>query len=119
FADWARSQTRRDLIERFDDHGLVAGPINSVADMAGDAHLAVRGYGWVRDERLGEYRAPDVVPRLSDTPGSVRRPAPALGADTVEVLQRELSYSDAECARLTREGVIGEPGGRVRKNEEA
>lgn len=119
FADWARSQTRRNLIERFDDHGLVAGPINSVADMAGDAHLAARGYGWVRDELLGEYRAPDVVPRLSDTPGSVRRPAPALGADTVEVLQRELSYSNAECARLMREGVIGEPGGRVRKSGEA
>ena len=119
FADWARSQTRRDLIERFDEHGLVAGPINSVADMATDAHLAARGYGWVQDDELGEYRAPDVVPRLSETPGSVRRRAPALGADTVEVLQRELSYSDAECARLMREGVLGESGGRVWKNEEA
>ena len=40
------------------------------------------------------------------------------GADTVEVLKRELSYSDAECARLMREGVLGEPSRRVRKNEE-
>ena len=119
FADWARSQTRQGLIERFDDHGLIAGPINSVADMATDAHLAARGYGWVSDDELGEYRAPDVVPRLSDTPGSIRRRAPALGADTLEVLKRELSYSDAECARLMREGVLGEPSRRVRRNEEA
>ena len=116
FADWARSQTRDSLIERFDDHGLIAGPINSVADMAGDAHLAARGYGWVRDEGLGEYRAPDVVPRLSDTPGSVRRRAPALGADTLDVLKRALSYSDAECERLMREGVLGDPIRRADKN---
>ena len=61
----------------------------------------------MNDDELGEYRAPDVVPRLSDTPGSIRRRAPALGADTLEVLKRELSYSDAECARLMREGVLG------------
>lgn len=118
FADWARSQTRQDLIERFNDHGLVAGPVNSVADMAADAHLAARGYGWVLDDQLGEYRAPDVVPRLSDTPGSIRRRAPALGADTLEVLKRELSYSDAECERLVRDGVLGEPDRRARKNDD-
>ena len=117
FADWARSQTRRELVERFDDHGLIAGPINTVADMATDAHLAARGYGWVPDDPLGEYRAPDVVPRLSDTPGSIRRRAPTLGADTLDVLKRELSYSDAECARLAREGVLGESSGRVPENE--
>ena len=116
FADWARSLTRQDLIERFGEHGLIAGPINSVADMATDPHLAARGYAWVQDDELGEYRAPDVVPRLSGTPGSVRRRAPALGADTLEVLKRELSYSDAECARLEREGVLGEPGRRERKS---
>ena len=118
FADWARSQTRQEFIDRFDDQGLIAGPINSVADMATDAHLAARGYGWVLDDELGEYRAPDVVPRLSDTPGSIRRRAPALGADTLEVLKRELSYSDAECERLMREGVFGKPSRRTRENEE-
>ena len=109
FADWARSRTSQELIDSFDSHGLVAGPVNSVADMAADAHLAARGYGWVQDDDLGEYRAPDVVPRLSDTPGAVRRRAPALGADTLDVLKRELSYSDATCARLLREGALGEP----------
>ena len=77
--------------------------------MAVDTHLAARGYGWVLDDDIGEYRAPDVVPRLSDTPGAVRRRAPALGADTLDVLKRELSYSDAACARLQREGALGEP----------
>ena len=89
---------------------LIAGPINSVADMATDPHLSVRGCRWVQDDELGEYRAPDVVPRLSGTPGSLRLGAPALGADTLDVLKRELSYSDDECARLMSEGVFGPPG---------
>lgn len=118
FADWARSQTRQGLVERFSEHGLIAGPINSVADMATDQHLAARGYRWERDDELGEYRAPEVVPRLSDTPGSIRRRAPRLGADTLEVLKRELSYSDDECARLVGEGVLGGENRRERKSRE-
>ncbi|MYF08972.1 MAG: CoA transferase, partial [Rhodospirillaceae bacterium] len=108
FADWARSQTRQDLIQGFESEGLVAGPINNVADLAADPHLAARGCSWERDDEIGEYRTPDVVPRLSGTPGIVRRRAPALGADTLDVLKRELSYSDSACARLLGEGAFGE-----------
>lgn len=37
--------------------------------------------------------------KLSDTPGSIRRPAPLLGEHTAEVL-REASFADAEIAAL-------------------
>ena len=108
FADWARLQTRQELIESFDNRGLVAGPINNVADLATDAHLAARGCGWVLDDEIGAYRTPDIVPRLSDTPGSIRCRAPSLGANTLEVLKRELSYSESACAQLLSEGALGE-----------
>ena len=118
FADWARSRTSQELIDSFDKQGLIAGPVNSVADMAADAHLAARGYRWERDDEIGEYRVPDVVPRLSDTPGAVRRRAPALGADTVDVLKSELSYSDAACARLLRDGVLGDSDHPAQRSQE-
>ena len=54
FADWVRSWTSQELIDTFDNYGLVAGPVNSVADMAADTHLAARGYGWVQDDDIGE-----------------------------------------------------------------
>lgn len=108
FADWARSQTRQDLIRSFENQGLVAGPINDVADLAADLHLAARGCSWERDDEIGEYRTPDVVPRLSGTPGIVRRRAPALGADTLDVLKRDLFYSESDCAQLLSEGALGE-----------
>ena len=108
FADWARSQTRQDLIQGFESQGLVAGPINNVADLAADPHLAARGCSWERNDEIGAYRTPDIVPRLSGTPGSVQRRAPALGADTLDILKRELSYSDSACARLLSEGALGD-----------
>jgi crotonobetainyl-CoA:carnitine CoA-transferase CaiB-like acyl-CoA transferase len=44
--------------------------------------------------------------RLSDTPGSVRLPAPLLGEHTDVVLRERLALTDEEIARLRREGVI-------------
>ena len=49
----------------------------------------------------------NVIPRLSGTPGKLRRPAPALGQHTREVL-REIGYSDARIAALAAEGVVKE-----------
>jgi crotonobetainyl-CoA:carnitine CoA-transferase CaiB-like acyl-CoA transferase len=49
----------------------------------------------VPDGHVGSLPMHDVVPRLSATPGALRRPAPALGEHNAELL-RELGYdSDA------------------------
>ena len=50
------------------------------------------------------YGAPPV--RLSDTPGSVRTPAPLLGEHTDEVLRSRLNLPDEDINRLRRAGVI-------------
>lgn len=48
---------------------------------------------------------PGPAPRLSATPGAVRRPPPAVGADTRAVLA-ELGYLDDAIDRLQRDGII-------------
>jgi len=45
--------------------------------------------------------------QLSETPGSVREPAPLLGQHTDEVLREYLGMTDAEISALRQEGVIG------------
>jgi crotonobetainyl-CoA:carnitine CoA-transferase CaiB-like acyl-CoA transferase len=44
--------------------------------------------------------------RMSETPGSVRAPAPLLGQHTNEVLRQRLALNEEEIARLRRAGVI-------------
>jgi len=51
-----------------------------------------------------ETVAPPV--RLSETPGTIRRPAPLLGEHTDEVLRERLGMQDDELARLRAAGVI-------------
>jgi crotonobetainyl-CoA:carnitine CoA-transferase CaiB-like acyl-CoA transferase len=45
--------------------------------------------------------------RMSETPGTVRTPAPLLGEHTDTVLRERLGVSDDDLAALRRAGVIG------------
>ena len=48
----------------------------------------------------------NVIPRLSETPGRIRRPGPELGEHNREVFVSELGLSELELDELRREGVI-------------
>jgi crotonobetainyl-CoA:carnitine CoA-transferase CaiB-like acyl-CoA transferase len=51
----------------------------------------------------------NVIPRLSTTPGRLRRPAPALGEHTAEILG-VLGLDRAVLEGLARDGIIGLAG---------
>ena len=56
------------------------GPINTIADIFDDPHFAARGtISRVIDDALGEIAIPNVLPRLSETPGEITHLGPALG----------------------------------------
>ena len=58
------------------------------------------------DEHAGTILMHNIVPRLSSTPGALRRAAPELGCDTEAVLA-EIGYSVEKIAELANRGVIG------------
>jgi crotonobetainyl-CoA:carnitine CoA-transferase CaiB-like acyl-CoA transferase len=60
----------------------------------------------VADKRVGELAIPDLVPRLSDTPGEVRTLGPELGEHNDEIYRSLLGLEDAEIERLKAEGAI-------------
>jgi len=61
------------------------------------------------DTQIGQLPMHNVIPRLSATPGRLRRPAPALGEHTAEVLG-VLGLDRATIDGLAREGVVGFAG---------
>jgi formyl-CoA transferase len=74
------------------EHAVPAGRVFDAEDMMADPHFAARqAIIEVEDPVLGKVPMQGVFPKLSATPGSVRRPAPLeVGQDTADVLQRWL-----------------------------
>ena len=75
-----------DVRQRLSAHEVGFSPINDIADVFADAHLAARdAIVSVEDAELGPVRMQNVVPRFSATPGRVRRAGPSLGQDNDQV----------------------------------
>jgi crotonobetainyl-CoA:carnitine CoA-transferase CaiB-like acyl-CoA transferase len=84
---WFARHTHDDALRLMREAGATVGPIYSIADIAGDRHFRERGIVVdVEDRQFGSLPVHNVVPRLSETPGTFRRPAPELGEHTAEVL---------------------------------
>ena len=75
------------------EHAVPAGRVFDAEDMMNDPHFAAReAIVNVPDAVLGTVPMQNTFPRLSETPGSIRRPAPLeVGQDTAEILARWLS----------------------------
>jgi crotonobetainyl-CoA:carnitine CoA-transferase CaiB-like acyl-CoA transferase len=58
------------------------------------------------DARAGDLAVPNLVPRLTDTPGQVNWLGSELGAHNTEIYQGRLGLSDEEMTRLQTAGVI-------------
>jgi len=71
----------------FEDAQVTVGPVYDPPDFEADPHVKARGMlVEVPDKDLESIPMHDVVPRLSRTPGAIRRAAPDLGADEAEIL---------------------------------
>jgi succinyl-CoA:(S)-malate CoA-transferase subunit B len=106
--DWCGSLTRDQVLARCHATGAPAGPLNNIADIFGDRQFHARGnLVAIEDEDLGEtIIVPNVLPRLSRTPGRIQHLGPRLGQHTDEVLKGLLGLSDQEVTALHAQRVI-------------
>ena len=90
--EWTGTMTIAELEAKMIAAGVPAGRVYDAEDMLTDPHFAAReALVTVPDAELGEIRMQGVFPKLSATPGGVRRPAPlGVGQDTADVLGRWL-----------------------------
>lgn len=91
-AAWTRTLTVDELEERMVDAGVPAGRIYDAEAMLADPHFAARdAIVTVDDPARGPTPMQGVFPKLSETPGSIRKPAPvAVGEDNDAIFARWL-----------------------------
>ncbi|MGV0646571.1 CaiB/BaiF CoA transferase family protein [Mycolicibacterium sp. XJ879] len=107
--DWAAERAPDDIIETLSAAGVIAGPINTVAEVVEDPQLRSRGMlveHW--DERVERsVLGPGIVPVLSDTPGTVRNAGSAApGQHNDEIYRGLLGKSADELDALRAEGTL-------------
>ncbi|GIH80837.1 CaiB/BaiF CoA transferase family protein [Planobispora longispora] len=106
-AAWTACHPADDLLARLNDGGVPAGRVYTAEDMFADPHFAAReAIVRVPHPDFGELAMQNVTPRLSETPGGVRSPGPALGRHNDEVYRGLLGLGEEEMARLRTERVI-------------
>ncbi|NUP26439.1 MAG: CoA transferase [Nocardia sp.] len=117
-AAWAVEYPAAELIDLLAGAGVVAGPVNTVAEVMADPQFRARdlfvdhhdpaagpgdpGYDPVPVKGVG------IVPRLSETPGGVRWGGPSKpGTHTDEVLGEVLGYDPDRLRELRAQGTVG------------
>lgn len=102
-----RTQTTAHWVEILERAGVPCGPIYNIEQVYADPHVQSRDMAVeLQHPKAGGIRNIGVAVKLSDTPGSVRTPAPLLGQHTDDVLA-EFGYTDADIAALRQSGALG------------
>ena len=105
-AAWIAERDRDQVVAAFEAAEAAIAPVYDASDIVADPQLAALGaIAAVADDDLGTVRMPNVVARLSETPGRIDRAGAAHGADTADVLARA-GVSPEELKRLRREGAV-------------
>ena len=105
---WISERDAQEVVDRFAEAGAAIAPILDIADIFEDRQYRAREtITSVEHPVLGPVRMPNVVARLSETPGRVATAGPGLGEHNGEVLGA-LGYGPADLAELAQEGVIAE-----------
>jgi formyl-CoA transferase len=104
-AEWTSRRRLADLLAALDAGGVPSGRLYRAPEMLEDPQFAARdSIVEVEHPVFGPIRMQNVFPKLSDNPGRVRWPGPALGAHTDEVLA--VIRMPGEIADLRARGVV-------------
>src|SRR6185437_623397 len=106
------SRTLEENMKIFEAAEVTASPVYDIDQFLADPHVQARDIVVdVPDAQLGNITMHNIIPRLGETPGRLRTPAPEIGEHTAEILG-QLGVDEAALAALAKDGVIGLPSPR-------
>ena len=104
---WTRERTAQEVIEVMREASVPAGKLFTAEDMLSDEHYAARqNVVEVEDPDIGPFPMQNVVPRLTETPCSVRWTGPKLGQHNDEVFKEALGLSEEDLGGLRERGIV-------------
>jgi len=104
---WTRTISADVLEAKMEEFGIPSGKIYTTPDMLEDEHFKAReAIATTLHPQFGELKMQNVAPKLSKTPGNIRRPGPELGQHNDEIFSSVLNMPAERIAALTEQGII-------------
>jgi len=101
------ARTLEENMAIFEAAEVTASPVYDIDQFLADPHVQARGIVVeMPDPQLGQITMHNIIPRLSETPGRLRTPAPEIGEHTAEILG-QLGVAPEELEALAGEGIVG------------
>jgi crotonobetainyl-CoA:carnitine CoA-transferase CaiB-like acyl-CoA transferase len=105
-AAFIEARTLAQNMEVFERAEVTAAPVYDIDQFMADPHVTAREILVdLPDAEMSRLPMHNIIPRFSDTPGRLRRPAPALGEHTAEILGA-LGLDPEEIRALAHEGIV-------------
>ncbi len=104
--EWTMQYTGDELYRIGEDNGFPLFPFYSVSEIVESDHARARGSFVGLGEGDHRFQAPGPAVHLADSPWRLRRAAPKLGQDTMEILQQDLNCDEGTVQQLLAAGVI-------------
>ncbi len=106
--EWTATLTMDELDKLMIEYSIPAGRVYTAADMIEDPHFQARGaIVEVETQDNGPLKMQGAFPRLSGSPSSIRRPAPATpGQDNAAIYGDILGWDDDMLAAKQADGII-------------
>lgn len=105
--DWIAMRTRDEVVQRFNQYEVAFSVIYDIKDIFEDPqYLSRETLVRVKDDDLGEAIVQNVVPKFSETPGSIDFLGQKLGAHNDDIYRNELGYSTEKLNDLKARGAI-------------
>ena len=103
---WIRRRTQAETLAFFEKENITAAPIYDIGQILADPHFREREIVLdVEDRDVGKIAMHNVTPRLSQTPGTFRSPAPRIGEHNAALLS-EIGVTESDLAALVETGAV-------------
>ncbi|KQU07455.1 CoA-transferase [Rhodococcus sp. Leaf7] len=104
---WTSAFDTETVLDVLHEAGVPAGRIYTARDMFDDPHFAAReAIVRLAHPDFGEIPMAGVVPKLSDSPGSVHHAGPELGEHNADIYGGLLGVTESDRAALAERGII-------------